>query len=225
MANRRWGVFMGRKVGFVLAIVLFLVGVGILFVPMVSKNNTKIMQKTLTEKYENIVEENQNKKEMPTPEPQNEKMDYTVADFVEENSTDETKEIVERQQIVGMITCETIDVQYVVVEGANRDNIRAAIGHISGTAAFGGEGNCVLAGHRGGYYGEFFKNIHKLSNGDEVILTDIYNRVYTYVVYEQKVVEPEAVWICNPVSGKDTLTLLSCEDNGSKRRIVRCKLQ
>lgn len=217
--------FMGRKIGIGLAGLFFIAGLGILLVPIVSKKNTQNMQQTLTKEYEFIVKENQKKKEVPTPKPQDEQMDYAVADFVEENSNDETKEIIERQHIIGMITCKEIGLRYVVVEGANRDNIRATIGHITGTAGFGGKGNCVLAGHRGGYYGEFFKNIHKLSNGDLVVLNDIYNRTYTYVVYEQKVVEPEDVWICDSVKGQDTLTLLSCEDDGTKRRIVRCKLE
>lgn len=216
---------MKRKVGLVLAVVLLAVGVGILSVPMISKKNSENVQKELTRQYETIVKDNDSESEVPTPEPQDEKMDYTISDFIEENSTDETRIIIDRQQILGMITCKSLDIKYVVVEGAQRDNIRAAIGHITGTAGFGGKGNCVLAGHRGGYYGEFFKNIHKLSNGDQVTLTDLYDRTYTYVVYEQKVVEPDDLWICDSVSGQNTLTLLSCEDNGNRRRIVRCKLQ
>ena len=121
--------------------------------------------------------------------------------------------------------CEKLNIKFVVVEGATRDNIRATIGHITGTAGMGGKGNCVLAGHRGGYYGEFFENIDRLEKGDTVILTDTYNRSYTYKVYKQFVVEPTETWICDPVEGEDTLTLLSCEENGTKRIIVRCRLE
>lgn len=216
---------MGKKVGVFFGILLLAVGVGILFVPMMSKKSSDNIQKALTRQYKTIVKENQSEKEIPLPKPQDEKMDYTIADFIEENSTDETRGIIDRQQILGVITCETIDIQYVVVEGAQRDNIRAAIGHITGTAGFGGMGNCVLAGHRGGYYGEFFQNIHKLSNGDRVMLTDLYDRTYIYAVYEQEVVESNDLWICDPISGENTLTLLSCEDNGKRRRIVRCRLE
>lgn len=216
---------MKRKMVLVLAVVLFVVGLVILSVPMMSKKHSENVQKELTQQYETIVKENYSEREVPTPEPQDERMDYSISDFIEEKSTDETKAIIDRQQILGLITCKVLGMKYVVVEGAQRDNIRATIGHITGTAGFGGKGNCVLAGHRGGYYGEFFKNIHKLSNGDKVTLTDLYERTYTYVVYEQEVVEPDDLWICDPVCGQNTLTLLSCEDNGTRRRIVRCKLE
>lgn len=223
---------MKRKIGAIIAGMLVVLGIFIILIPWIAQKKTKDTQDNLQAEYAKIVEENsQSVEEVKEPEPQQE-MDYTVADFSNEDSNEEpevtnnkeVQNILDRQQILGKISCEKIDLEFVVVEGAKRDNIRAAIGHITGTAGMGGKGNCVLAGHRGGYYGEFFKNIDLLENGDKVILTDVYNREYIYEVYKQFVVEPTELWVCDKIEGEDTLTLLSCEDNGTRRIIVRCRL-
>ena len=216
---------MKKKLGTIFACILILVGIGVMLVPTFFKQQNNQVQKDLTSEYEKIVSENENKKQLPTAEPQQEEYTYKEADFLEENSNEDTRAIIARQEILGLISCEKLNIKFVVVEGATRDNIRATIGHITGTAGMGGKGNCVLAGHRGGYYGEFFENIDRLEKGDTVILTDTYNRSYTYKVYKQFVVEPTETWICDPVEGEDTLTLLSCEENGTKRIIVRCRLE
>ena len=216
---------MKKKLGTIFACILILVGIGVMLVPTFFKQQNNQVQKDLTSEYEKIVSENENKKQLPTAEPQQEEYTYKEADFLEENSNEDTRTIIARQEILGLIFCEKLNIKFVVVEGATRDNIRATIGHITGTAGMGGKGNCVLAGHRGGYYGEFFENIDRLEKGDTVILTDTYNRSYTYKVYKQFVVEPTETWICDPVEGEDTLTLLSCEENGTKRIIVRCRLE
>lgn len=212
-----------KKVILVIAVVCIVVGVGIMLIPLLKQRDNANTQEKLIQTYEELVEENKKTEELPSPVPQQEKMDFSVNDFIEENSTEETKTIINRQSILGLIKCRALDFEYVVVEGANRDNIRATIGHITGTAGFGGAGNCVLAGHRGGYYGEFFLHIDLLKEGDLVELVDCFGRNYKYEVYEQEVVEPDALWICDSIEGENTLTLLSCEDHGSKRRVVRCR--
>ena len=216
---------MKKKIGTIFAVILILAGIGVMLVPTFFQKQNKGVQQDLTSEYEKIVSENENKEQMPTAEPQQENYVYEEADFLEENSNEDTKAIIARQKILGLITCEKLNFKFVVVEGATRDNIRATIGHITGTAGMGGKGNCVLAGHRGGYYGEFFERIDQLEKGDKVVLTDLYNRSYTYKVYKQFVAEPTETWICNPIENENTLTLLSCEENGTKRIIVRCRLE
>lgn len=221
---------MKRKISLIIASIMLIVGIFMIMIPQIAQKRTKDTQDNLQTEYNKIVEENKKSKEKKKEPEAQQKMDYTVADFSSEElekpeKTDkEVGEILDRQQIIGKIICKKINIDFVVVEGAQRDNIRASIGHITGTAGIGGKGNCVLAGHRGGYYGEFFKNIHLLENKDKVVLTDVYDREYIYEVYEQFVVEPTELWVCDKVKGENTLTLLSCEDDGTRRRIVRCRL-
>jgi sortase A len=95
---------------------------------------------------------------------------------------------------------------------------------MKGTAEPGTKGNCVLAGHRGGIYGEFFKHLNKLKKKDKVKITDAMGREYNYQVYDQFVVEPTDVYVTNSIKEEKTLTLVTCENNGTKRLIVRCRL-
>lgn len=155
--------------------------------------------------------------------------EFAGLDLVEEEEKPLTekektiKAILNGQKLLGILEIDKLDIVFPIVEGTERGNIRAAIGHMKKTALPGQEGNCVLAGHRGGIYGEFFKNIHKLKKGDTVALTDLNGIIYTYMVYEQFIVEPQDIWVVDEIGGK-TLTLVSCEKNGTKRLIVRCSL-
>lgn len=128
------------------------------------------------------------------------------------------------QQIIGILNIKTLNLEYAIVEGTKSSNIRVAVGHIESTAPIGGDGNCVIAGHRGGQYGEFFKNIHKLQAGDLVTVTGLDGKEYTYSVYEQVVVKPKDWSVTEMVVGQKTLTLLSCENSGTRRLAVKCRM-
>ncbi len=142
----------------------------------------------------------------------------------DETESDQVEKILQYQTVIGIIEINELDIIFPIVEGANRDNIRAAIGHMKGTAEPGTKGNCVLAGHRGGIYGEFFKHLNKLKKKDKVKITDAMGREYNYQVYDQFVVEPTDVYVTNSIKEEKTLTLVTCENNGTKRLIVRCRL-
>lgn len=216
----------------IIGILFILLGIGIFLIPSMLQKENADVQKALLQEYELLVHAHM-QNPIPTVKPKKqEKEEQVLVDFSEhaeattdfsKYTADEVKEIVAQQKIIGLISCEKLHMKLVVVEGAKKENLRATIGHMEETAAIGGKGNCVLAGHRGGYYGEFFKNIHLLEEGDIVTVADIHNQTYQYKVYEQFIVDPTEVWICNPIEREDTLTLLSCEDNGTRRIIVRCK--
>lgn len=143
-----------------------------------------------------------------------------------EEEAEEDSEIsayLQYQTIIGIIEIQKLDITFPVVQGTTRDNIRVAVGHMTNTKGIGEKGNCVLAAHRGGVFGEFFKNIHKLENGDQVKVMDASGKEYLYEVYEQFVIEPTDFSVCEDIGDETTLTLLSCENNGEKRLIVRCK--
>ena len=141
-------------------------------------------------------------------------------------SIDEKRELLlQKQKVYGIIEIPDINVNFVIVVGTERDNLRCAIGHMSGTAHIGQKGNCVLAGHRGGIYGTFFKNIDELDNGAEVKVINMRKETYTYEVYEQFVVSPDDMSVTEDIDDETTLTLISCEDDGATRLIVRCRLK
>lgn len=143
-----------------------------------------------------------------------------------DQETEEEKENANRlngQTVIGVIQIPKIELIYAIVEGADSAEIGVAIGHMDNTANLGENGNCALAGHRGGYSGPYFKNLDKLEIGDEVIITDTKQQVFTYKVTETMVVQPEEVWVIEDTGeGVAMLTLVTCENDGKERLIVRC---
>jgi len=231
--------------------ILIIAGTIVFSYPFVAQGYTKYQQKQLTKEYEQLLLENmQNQEETNDSNATEEKLsDYNevrdmtifpkVVDMKEllpeleqaekdsQGSTEkanDVKDFLSRQDIIGMIEIEKIDIKMIIVEGTEWDNIRVTIGHMKQTEQIGEEGNCALAGHRGGTYGTFFKEIDQLEVGDEIVLTDIKGNIFSYKVYNQYVTEPTDMKAVDDVPGEKTLTLISCEDNGKKRLIIHAKM-
>ncbi|MBO7353221.1 MAG: class D sortase [Lachnospiraceae bacterium] len=128
------------------------------------------------------------------------------------------------QKCIGIITIDEINLVYAVVEGVKDANIGVAIGHFPDSVAIGAEGNCALAGHNGGHYSRYFKDIKKLKKGDKVILTDLNGFEYQYDVYESFICEPQDVYVVEDLGIKGKyLTMVTCTNGGTQRYIVRAK--
>ena len=140
-----------------------------------------------------------------------------------ETGTDEkTAASFQTGDVMGIVEMETLDLKYPVVEGVGSAELSVGIGHIPGTAGIGETGNCVLAGHRGSRYGTYFKYLNQLQQGDVVKLTDHEGRVYLYEVSESEVVGPYENSVKDQGQERE-LTLLTCENSGTMRLIVRCQ--
>ena len=140
-----------------------------------------------------------------------------------ETGTDEkTDASFQTGDVMGIVEMESLDLKYPVVEGAGSAELSVGIGHIPGTAGIGEMGNCVLAGHRGSRYGTYFKYLNRLQQGDVVKLTDHEGRVYLYEVSGSEVVGPYENSVKDHRQEKE-LTLLTCENSGTMRLIVRCQ--
>ena len=80
-------------------------------------------------------------------------------------------------------------------------------------------GNVILAGHSGTGYLAFFKNLYKLSNGDEAKIT-YKGYVYTYkIVNIYNVPKNGKVKVVRDVH-KTCLTLITCTHNSKKEQTV-----
>jgi sortase A len=89
--------------------------------------------------------------------------------------------------------------------------------------------NVYIAGHRLGFPGTksylVFWDLDKLENGDEVILTDANGTRYTYEVFKEFVVNPDAYYVTQPVAGRSIVTLQTCTlPDYSQRLIVQAEL-
>ena len=90
--------------------------------------------------------------------------------------------------------------------------IDAGPAHWPGTAAFGGWGNVVIAGHRTEHTAPFLRDA-ELQAGDEIILSDS-TGAYSYRVTGSEVVSNDALWIVDQHPGR-TLTIFTCHPIGS----------
>lgn len=138
---------------------------------------------------------------------------------------DVVEDLLSRQEILGLIEIEKININKIIVEGTGRENIRLTIGHMIQSKSIGEDGNCALAGHRGGTYGTFFKNIDQLEVDDEIKITNLQGEEYIYKVYEQLVTDATDMEVISDISGEKTLTLISCEDNGTKRLVIHARIE
>ena len=101
-----------------------------------------------------------------------------------------------------------IDVDSPVVQGMyDWEQLKKGVAQKIGSAVPGQTGNTALAGHND-IYGEVFRDLDKLSPGDEIIIST-QAESYTYIVRETRIVEPTETWVLNPTDFAMT-TLISC---------------
>lgn len=237
----------------IISMCLILAGIVVIGYPIATSLYNKYMQKQLKEEFYRLVEANKKKEPKETVELKNDlnidddstlNHGIDVDKILEEDKNAKSDEknpaadkneqevknaqVVEEQlgtqDIIGLITIESLGIEYVIVEGTDSANINAAVGHLSKTKPLGQKGNCAIAGHRGGRYGEFFMNLNQLPNGANIIVKDLGGNVYTYVSYEKKTIKPNETEVIEDIKDESTLTLISCEDHGTKRIIVHAKL-
>jgi sortase A len=97
--------------------------------------------------------------------------------------------------------------------------------HVKGTGWPWQEGaNVYIAGHRLGFPGTrswlVFRDLDKLENGDEVILTDANGTRYTYEVFKEFTFGPNETRVLKPIEGRSVVTLQSCTLPNYARRIA-----
>lgn len=81
-------------------------------------------------------------------------------------------------------------------------------------------GNYCIAGHN---YKDF-KNITKLNIGDIFTLTDNYNGLIQYEIYDiYKVLPNQTECLSQKTNGRKEVTLITCTQNSKKRIIVKAK--
>jgi sortase A len=122
-------------------------------------------------------------------------------------NTQTTAPPVELGEATALIEIPKIDVKKYVVEGVGVEDLKAGPGHYPETPLPGERGNAAIAGHRT-TYGAPFYDLNELAPGDPIFVTTSSGR-FRYDVTEQKIVDPEAVWVLNPTED-NRLTLTTC---------------
>jgi sortase A len=194
----------------VFAGICIVVGVLLLAIPIMYHFTGMRETDRLTQEFEQILEEKQK--------------DETEMEEAEEGKTTISKEdaaIFAEGDVIAILEIESIGIRYPVVEGCSSSVLNKAIGHISETATIGGTGNCVLCGHNGSRYGEFFTKLNQVEAGDVVTLLDTDGVLHSYEVTESFVVGPYDNSI-KTQGDTEELTLFTCAERGTKRFVVKC---
>ena len=102
--------------------------------------------------------------------------------------------------------------------------MKKGVGQHGGTANPGEKGNVVLSAHND-VFGEFFRNLDQLKEGDTIILSTN-QRQFIYLVTTTQIVSPSQVDVMDPTETAN-VTLISCYpyliDN--QRIVVTAELQ
>lgn len=95
------------------------------------------------------------------------------------------------------------------------------------------ETNVYIAGHELGYpFTDSFRAFYELKNmeeGDRVYLTDARGTEYTYEVFETVIVQPEELWVLDPLDNRNIVSLQVSETQQKQgdvtpKRVVRAEL-
>jgi LPXTG-site transpeptidase (sortase) family protein len=106
--------------------------------------------------------------------------------------------------LIGRLTIPRLNMRSVVREGAGRDTLEVALGHISGTALPGQPGNAGIAGHRD----TLFRGLRKIAR-DDVIEFETPGGSYKYQVESTGIVKPDDVAVLR-ASRHPEMTLVTC---------------
>ena len=112
-----------------------------------------------------------------------------------------------------------IDIETYVLEDYNIEALKVSVTKFWGNNP-NDIGNFCIAGHN---YKEF-KNITKLNIGDIFTLTDNYNGIIQYEIYDiYKVLPKQTECLSQNTNGRKEVTLITCTTNSKKRVIVKAK--
>jgi sortase A len=100
-----------------------------------------------------------------------------------------------------------INVDAPIVQGDGWEQLQKGVGQHIGSALPGAVGNVVLSAHND-IYGEIFRRLDQLQEGDEIIL-HTQTQQYTYRVDHWRIVDPTDVGVMDPTHDP-VVTLISC---------------
>jgi len=106
--------------------------------------------------------------------------------------------------ILGRIEIARLGVSAILRTGSDARTLQLAVGHISGTAWPGEDGNIGLAGHRD----TFFRRLRDIEPDDRIRLVTP-SASYDYRVQRTDIVEPSDVWVLAQTT-EPSLTLVTC---------------
>lgn len=135
---------------------------------------------------------------------------------IDEEIVSEQKNIVSEEVEIWQIEIPTISLKAEIAEGTEKETLNKYVGHFEETSTE--EGNICLAAHNRGYEVNYFQNIKKLKEGEEIIYKHG-KFEKTYEVIKNKIIK-DTDWEELENTDKNTITLITCVENEPNYR--RC---
>lgn len=136
-----------------------------------------------------------------------------------DTSTGSVKTTYNGYNVVGIISIPVIKIEYPILEKPTTKALKVATVYLSGPG-INEVGNTVIQGHN--YRnGLFFSNLSKLSNGDDIYITDTSGNKIQYKVYRNFQAEAtDASFYNRDTEGKREVTLSTCTEDAALRTVV-----
>ncbi len=220
------------RLGTVVLVIVFLVGIGILLYPSISNWWNARVQSRAVAVYDEAVaamDEADYSAYWEAAEAYNEKLAaigsssaISNTDLVDEEYWDLLD--ITGTGIMGYITIDKINVELPIYHGTSSSVLSAGAGHLEGTSLPVGGANthCVISAHRGLPSALLFTNLDQLEEGDTFTIT-VLDEVLTYEVDQISIVLPNEIENLYIEEGEDYCTLMTCTPYGinTHRLLVR----
>lgn len=126
-------------------------------------------------------------------------------------------------QIIGEIAIPSNHIYLPIAKGINNITLALTAGTFRPDMKMG-QGNYALAGHNMVNHSKIlFSPLYDYAKpGQKIYITDL-SHVYTYKMYQRQIIDPHDVSVVNNTK-KPIITLVTCDETGSHRLMVRGKL-
>lgn len=126
-------------------------------------------------------------------------------------------------KIIGEIAIPSNHIHIPIAKGINNTTLALSAGTFRENMQMG-KGNYALAGHNMANHSPIlFSPLYDYAKkGQKIYITNL-NHVYTYKIYQRKLIDPHQVQVVNNTK-KPIITLITCDETGNNRLMVRGKL-
>ncbi|GEL78408.1 class D sortase [Tenuibacillus multivorans] len=198
-----------------IAVLLMLIGIGLIVFPHVQKQIYASQEKQLVEEFQQLDDlfESQSREEIQLhgDDPQG-----------EPNASIESPQL--SQNVVGLLHIDKINLTLPLLKGATEENLNIGAGILNETDPLGEVGNTGIAAHRAYKHGRLFNRLDEMRIGDRLTVETLEGEI-KYVVFQTEVVLPNDVSVLKSNAEESIITLITCEPiyNPTHRLIVQAK--
>ena len=243
---------MSRKIGIVLAVLVFLAGLGVFAYPHIEGAVLESHAAEAVESFKNTFPRETHSSTPIDPIPPEDTLilpdrypelykamwEYNRTIYAErqkglsdpwayENTSFDLTSYGLETDVFGVLSIPALELEMPLYLGASYEHMATGAAHLSQTSLpIGGNNtNCIIAGHRGWSGAPYFLHLDRLAEGDTVILTNLWGTL-DYTVSEIRVINPNAVDEILIQDGRELLTLMTCHppnSGGRFRYLVICE--